>query len=91
MNYKYEEVINAEEKNWTAQVKAFLDKGIQVVVFNLKPNQMNSCKALAQEHDFTSTIEDRGTLREEIIKNYPEVQPTILGFVHRDLSKRIKN
>jgi hypothetical protein len=91
MSYKYEDVIDANQPNWRAIVKGYLDKGEQVVVYNLQPEQMNDCKALAVEHDFTNTVEDKGAFLEEIKQRYPDVQPEILGFVHRDLDKRIHN
>ena len=92
MSYKYLDVIDAsKETNWRAQVKAHLDKGQQVVVFNLKATDMDSCKAFAQEHDFTCTVEDKGEYLEILKANYPDVQPEILGFVHRDKTKRITN
>jgi len=91
MSYKYEDVIDANRPNWRAIVKGYLDKGKQVVVHNLTPDQMNDCKALAVEHDFTNTVEDRGEFRKELKRRYPDVQPEILGFVHRDLDKRIDN
>ena len=91
MSYKYVDVIDANQPNWMALVKAFLDKEQQVVVYHLKPSQMNDCKGLAQEHDFTCAVEDKGEFLQEIIQKYPDVQPEILGFVHRDKSKRIWN
>jgi len=91
MSYKYVDSIDANQPNWTAQLKAFLDKGQQVIVFNLKPSQMDSCKAFAQEHDFTCTVEDKGESLKTVVDNYPDVQPEILGFVHREKGKRISN
>lgn len=92
MTFKYLDVIDAsKESNWRPQVKAYLDKGQQVVVFNLKAHETRDCKALAQEHDFTCIVEDKGEYLEILKANYPDVQPEILGFVHRDKTKRITN
>lgn len=87
MSYKYEDVLDATNQNWKAELKSFLDSGKQVVVVNISPNQIPDCNAFAQEHDFTCTIEDK----ELNPNNYPEEQPKKLGFVHRVYSKRISN
>jgi hypothetical protein len=85
MSYKYEDVLDANQSGWLAQLKALIDKGKQVAVVHIQPNQMRDCYAYAQEHDFTCAVEDNDFNPQD----YPEVQPKTLGFVHRDRAKRI--
>ena len=90
MAYRYYEILDAKDPQWLAELKGFIDKGKQVAVLHITPSQIRDCYAYAQEHDFTCVVEDKGDYRELVIQNYPEVLPTILGFVHRDPSKHIR-
>jgi hypothetical protein len=87
MSFKYEEILDANRPNWIAELKGFLDKGKQVAVVNIPMSAMRDCIAFAQEHDFTCIVEDK----ELELGNYPQEQPKILGFVHRNPSNRISN
>jgi hypothetical protein len=88
MPYKYHEILDANDPKWLAELKTLIDKGKQVAVVHITPSQIRDCYAYAQEHDFTCVVENQEEYRELVIQNYPEVLPTILGFVHRDLKKR---
>jgi hypothetical protein len=88
--YRYCEIVDANDPKWLAELKGCIDKGKQVAVVHITPSQIRDCYAYAQEHDFTSVVEDKGDYRELVIQDYPEILPSILGFVHRDPSKRIR-
>jgi hypothetical protein len=87
MGYKYKDVLNAENETWQAEATTLLDKGIQFAVANIPIQRIRDCIALAQEYDFTCLVEDKEITND----NFPQVQPKILGFVHRNISKRISN
>jgi hypothetical protein len=87
MAYKYEEIIDANDPKWLAELKSFIDKGKQVAVVHLNPDQVGDCIAYAQEHDFTCAVEDK-TFNPKTFE-WGE-RPMTLGLVHRDRKKRIR-
>jgi hypothetical protein len=87
MAYRFIVFLDANLPQWKDEAKWFLNNGIQFAMINTPCESLRDCMALARQFDFTCTVLDKEVTEE----NYLQVQPKILGFVHKDVSKRVSH